>query len=129
MFKRVDHIEIAPGDFGRTMAFYQEVLGFTFIDRFPVKAPPLKEVAYLRLGDTMIELLSYDHPASASTNPRQVGYRAIALEVTNMEQTITYLEGKGIKIAWGPVNLGDSVRAEIRDPDGLTIELRQWSRG
>jgi hypothetical protein len=25
-----------------------------------------------------------------------------------------------------PVDLGHSLRGEIRDPDGLIIELRQW---
>jgi glyoxylase I family protein len=25
-----------------------------------------------------------------------------------------------------PVDLGDSFRGEIRDPDGLILELRQW---
>jgi glyoxylase I family protein len=36
-----------------------------------------------------------------------------------------------VPITWGPVNLGDSRRAEIHDIDGLPIELRQWcaSRG
>ena len=43
-----------------------------------------------------------------------------------MTKAVAYLEGKGIAIAWGPIDLGDSFRGEIRDPDGLTIELRQW---
>ncbi len=37
-----------------------------------------------------------------------------------------YLETKGIGITKGPINLGTSMRAELKDPDGLTIELRQW---
>jgi len=28
--------------------------------------------------------------------------------------------------SWGPVTIGKSIRAEIKDPDGFPIELRQW---
>lgn len=37
-----------------------------------------------------------------------------------------YLKTRDIGITKGPVNLGTSMRAELKDPDGLTIELRQW---
>ena len=128
MFKRIDHIEVAPSDFERTMAFYQEVLGFTFKERFPVNMPPLREIAYLTLGDTMVELLGFIEPAAAPIAPAQVGYRNMALEVASMDEAVAYLHGKGIDIAWGPMDLGNSIRAEIRDPDGLPIELREWKQ-
>ena len=34
----------------------------------------------------------------------------------------------GVGAAWGPVKRPDYARAEIRDPDGNPIELRQWHR-
>ncbi len=43
-----------------------------------------------------------------------------------LESAVEYLETKGIGLTKGPVNLGTSIRAELKDPDGLTIELRQW---
>jgi glyoxylase I family protein len=39
---------------------------------------------------------------------------------------VAHLKSKGIEITIPPVDLGDSFRGEIRDPDGLIIELRQW---
>lgn len=45
-------------------------------------------------------------------------YRMIALEVEDMD--------KGIFPSAGPVTLGTSKRAEILDPNGNSIELRQW---
>jgi len=30
--------------------------------------------------------------------------------------------------AWGPMKRAEYARAEIRDPDGNPIELRQWYR-
>ncbi|RXA16790.1 VOC family protein [Methanosarcina sp. MSH10X1] len=125
MFTRIDHVEILPGDFGRSMAFYQDVLEFRLVSRMPVEAGSLKEIAYLQLGDTVIELLHMENPAPMSS-PMSVGYRAIALEVESMEAAIAYLHDHGIAVTWGPIDLGVSIRAEITDPDGLTIELREW---
>ena len=57
-----------------------------------------------------------------------LGYRMMALEVTDMQSTIDYLKTKGVAIRhWGP-RISDSkmTRAEISDPDGHSIELRHW---
>lgn len=126
MFKKIDHIEVIPQDFQRAIDFYTGVLGFTIRNQFRVEAPPLEEVAYLDLGGTVLELMRVKSVAVASANPWQSGYRMVALEVDDMDKTVTYLAGKGVAITWGPVTLGKSKRAEIKDPDGLPIELRQW---
>jgi glyoxylase I family protein len=126
MFKRIDHIEIVPSNVEKTLDFYQTILGFNLKNRVQVDAPPMKEVIYLKLGDTMIEVISAKKPAMKSVEAWQVGYRAIALEVEDMEKAVEYLKERGIAIAREPVDLGTSIRGEIRDPDGLTIELRKW---
>ena len=126
MFKRIDHIELIPTDIDKTIDFYINVLGFSMAERLPVDMPPLKEIAYLKLKDTMIELISVSNPEPAPKNPYHTGYCGIAIEVENMDETVAYMKGKNIDIAWGPVNLGSCIRAEIRDPDGFTVELREW---
>ncbi len=50
----------------------------------------------------------------------------IALEVDDMQQTADYLKEKGVDIVWGPVVRPTYARAEICDPNGYHIELRQW---
>ena len=126
MFKRVDHVEIVPMNAEKTIEFYVNIIGFRIKCRNEVKMPPMREVIYLELGDTVIEIISADNPKLKSEVPWEVGYRGIALEVEDMAKAVDYLEGKGIAIAREPVDLGDSFRGEIRDPDGLIIELRQW---
>ncbi|WP_048140267.1 VOC family protein [Methanosarcina horonobensis] len=125
MFTRIDHVEILPSDFDRSMAFYQDILEFRLVSRMPVKAGPLKEIAYLQLGDTVIELLHMENPTPTPSS-MTVGYRAMALEVKSMEDAINYLRDHGVYVTWGPIDLGVSIRAEITDPDGLAIELREW---
>jgi glyoxylase I family protein len=55
-----------------------------------------------------------------------IGYCGMALEVDNMDETIEFLKSKNVPITWGPIDIGDSFRAEIKNPNGLTIELREW---
>ena len=131
MFKKIDHVEIIPRDFARTMKFYTDVLGFSVRQREVVGRAPLEEVVYLELGGTVVELMSVTDPAPSSpdpwaADPWAAGYRMIALEVDDMDEAIEYLKGKGVEPSRAPVNLGWSKRAEIKDPDGLSIELRQW---
>jgi glyoxylase I family protein len=126
VFKRIDHIEIVPRDLPRSIAFYTEHLGFRIRERRKVEAPPLEEVVYLELGGTVLELVSVRNPASASVEPWQVGYRMMAIEVEDMDRAVERLKKGGVEVVWGPVALGRAKRAEIRDPDGLPIELRQW---
>ena len=126
IFKRVDHVEIVPRNAEKTIDFYVNILGFKIKNRNEVKMPPMREVIYLELGDTVIEIISVDDPKSKSETPWEVGYRGIALEVDDIAKAVDYLKGKGIAMALGPIDLGDSFRGETRDPDGLIIELRQW---
>ena len=126
MFKRIDHVEIVPRDVDVTVDFYTRILNFKLKERKKIDAPPLAEVIYLELNDTMIELVSVQNPSPKSADPWQIGYRMFALEVEDMDEAITYLKSKGVVISMESVNLGKSKRAEIKDPDGLPIELRQW---
>ena len=129
LFKRIDHVEIIPSDFEKSLAFYCDVLGFKAGERYAVDMPPLREIVYLTLGDTVLELLSVKDPAQASAEAWQVGYRMMALEVADMDEALAYLADHDVKPVWGPMDLGGPKRAEITDPDGLGIELRDWNAG
>src|SRR5437899_2206439 len=126
MLKRLDHVEIIPGDFDRSLAFYSEVLGFTVDHRIPIPASPIKEVAYLILNGAAIELLRTDPPLSPVDRPLYAGYRLMAWEVDDMDATLRALAAKGVAATWGPRTAETYIRAEITDPDGNAIELRQW---
>jgi len=71
MIKRIDHVEITTGKMEETMAFYTNVLGFKIKERNKMDRPPLQEIAFLTLGDTMIEILGAKDPA-----PRRYPSRA-----------------------------------------------------
>jgi catechol 2,3-dioxygenase-like lactoylglutathione lyase family enzyme len=112
--------------------FYTEVLGFTVkaqdrIERSGLGVPI--DLVYLDLAGTVVELIAYE---GASIDPapqtEHLGYRMIALEVDDMRGTTDYLSTKGVDIVWGPRVRETYSRAEICDPNGYHIELRQWFR-
>jgi glyoxylase I family protein len=133
MFKKIDHVEIVTDQPEQTVRFYTEVLGFRIKARDRIEhssvGVPLNLV-YLDLGGTAVELISYEG-AAVEPAPRNehLGYRMMALEVDDMQKTVDYLKTKGADIVWGPrVRENEYARAEICDPNGYHIELRQWFR-
>jgi glyoxylase I family protein len=132
MFKRIDHVEIVTDQPDRTEQFYTDVLGFTVKARDRIERSGLGvpiDLVYLDLGGTVVELITYDG-ATVDPAPQKehLGYRMIAIEVEDMQQAADYLKTKGVDIVWGPRVAPTYARAEICDPNGYHIELRQWLR-
>lgn len=132
MFKRIDHIELLTAAPERVLAFYTGVLGFRERERMAIPQTPSGplELVYLELGGSTIEVMCY--PEAKSIPPRggdvRLGWQCLALEVEDMDGALRTLKAHGVEAAWGPVKRPDYARAEIRDPDGNPIELRQWLR-
>jgi catechol 2,3-dioxygenase-like lactoylglutathione lyase family enzyme len=132
MFKRIDHIELLTATPERTIAFYTGVLGFRERERTRIPDTPSGplDLVYLELGGTTVEVMCF--PQAPTIPPRgaeqRLGWQCLALEVDDMDGTLAALKDKGVEAAWGPMKRPDYARAEIRDPDGNPIELRQWHR-
>ena len=131
MFKKVDHVELVPTNLERSLKFYTEILGFKIQWRHKAEIPPAEELVFIELGGTSIELFSAKNLAPALKGKWQVGWRRIALQVDDLDKAIKYLKAKGVEISSGPVAVEGPVAgkplklAEIKDPDGLSIELIQ----
>jgi glyoxylase I family protein len=132
MFKRIDHVEIVTDHLDRTVQFYTDVLGFKVKtrDRIERSGPGVTiDLVYLDLGGTVVELIAYEGAAvDPAPQTDHLGYRMIALEVDDMQKAADYLKTKGVEIVWGPRVRETYSRAEICDPNGYRIELRQWFR-
>jgi catechol 2,3-dioxygenase-like lactoylglutathione lyase family enzyme len=114
----------------RTVQFYTEMLGFAVKARDRIerssRGVPI-DLVYLDLGGTVVELISYEGiTVEPAPQTEHLGYRMIALEVDDMQKTADYLTSKGVDIVWGPRVRETCSRAEICDPNGYRIELRQW---
>ncbi len=129
MFRRIDHVELVTANPERAVKFYTDVLGFKVRarDRVPVSPLGPLDLVYLDLGGTTIELMCYpEAKLEAPSAAERLGYRMLALEVDDMDTVLAELKQRGIEPSWGPKKRPNYARAEIRDPDGNGIELRQW---
>jgi len=133
MFKRIDHIELLSAAPERVVDFYTRVLGFRERERMRVPQTPQGplDLVYLQLGDTTLEVMCFPEPRhripERAAELRQ-GWQCLALEVEDMDRALGALREEGVEPCWGPMKRPDYARAEIRDPDGNPIELRQWIR-
>jgi catechol 2,3-dioxygenase-like lactoylglutathione lyase family enzyme len=132
MFNKIDHVEVVTDQLDRSIEFYTSVLGFTVALRERLERSSLgvpMTLVYMKLGHSAVELIPYE---GASVDPaptkEHLGYRLLALEVDDMQRATDYLKGKGVAITWGPRSGEHYARAEMRDPNGYSIELRQWFR-
>jgi len=131
VFKRIDHIELLTAEPARMVNFYTQTLGFRerSRDRIPATPNGPLDLVYLELGGTTVEVMTFPEANPALSPAAQgLGYRTIALEVTDMDAALAHLRAKGVECVWGPVKKATYARAEIRDPDGNAIELRHWVR-
>ena len=130
MFKRIDHVEIVTDRLEETERFYTEILGFSIKARDHIVRPGDAgglNLTYLDLGGTTVELIAYEGvPVEPAPHSEHLGYRMMALEVDDMNRVREHLKLNGVDIVWGPVVCDTYARAEICDPNGFRIELRQW---
>jgi len=97
--------------------------------RIPATPQGPLDLVYLDLGGTTLEVMCF--PQAPHAIPQRAaelrqGWQCLALEVDDMDATLAELKARGIEPSWGPMKRPDYARAEIRDPDGNPIELRQW---
>jgi catechol 2,3-dioxygenase-like lactoylglutathione lyase family enzyme len=129
MFKRIDHIELLTADPERVIAFYTDAFGFRVRERVRIPETPAGplDLAYLELGGTTVEVMCYPQtPVPPRDAAQRLGWQCLAIEVEDMDGALALLKARGVEPVWGPMKRPDYARAEIRDPDGNPIELRQW---
>jgi catechol 2,3-dioxygenase-like lactoylglutathione lyase family enzyme len=129
-----NHVGHCVTDIDRSRRFYEEVLGFEYWraydppDEMTAKLLGLAEpvgarAVYLRLGEFVLELLSY---ADAGTNPyrervmNDIGLTHISVSVDDIEATAAKVPEYGGTVLHD-TNVGAALM--IRDPDGQLIEL------
>jgi catechol 2,3-dioxygenase-like lactoylglutathione lyase family enzyme len=138
-----DHTGITVTNLERSLAFWQNVLGFELSHRAhhtgdlasEVTGVPGAEIsiAVLRAPGHKIELLEYHAPPDrklADLRPCDVGSLHVALTVDNLDAVLGAIAasgwsavGKSQILKTGP-NAGKRI-VYVRDPDGTTIEFMQ----
>jgi len=141
----IQHVGVTVSDLGRSLAFYRDVLGFEPLFVTDGSGPDLARTlgvpdadlsfAQLRLGDTLLELLQYRHPAGrpydrGNRGSADVGAYHVGLRVADIEETYRALAARGVAFTAPPLHvaagpLAGGAFTYFADPDGLTWELFQ----
>jgi len=138
-----DHTGITVTNLERSVAFWQDVLGFELSHRAHHTGELASEVtgvadaeisiAVLKGYGHKIELLEYLAPANRKNvdlRPCDVGSVHVALMVDNLDAVLSTIAASGWRAAGEPQTLKTGPNAGkrvvyVRDPDGTTIELMQ----
>ena len=121
MFKRIDHMALHVRDLERSVAFYESHFGFKNYFQHAVAGG--MQIAYLKLGDTVLELT---HHSDGSMS----GFH-FCLETDRFDEAVAELRNAGVEMARAPHDTAAREpreagwrRVVFRGPDGEQIELR-----
>jgi glyoxylase I family protein len=139
-----DHTGITVSNLERSLAFWQDVLGFELSHRGHQTGQLASEItgiagaeislAVLKAPGHKIELLEYHAPPArdlkSQFRPCDVGAVHVALTVDDLDAVMETIAASGWQAAGTPQTLIAGPNAGkrviyVRDPDGTTIELMQ----
>jgi len=143
--KAVVSVSITVSDIDRSLAFYEDVLGFEKNSEVEVEGDAYERlmgvfglrmrVARLRLGDEHVELIEVltpkGRPIPADSRSNDGWFQHVAIIVSDMAEAFAWLRQHDITYAspapqrlpdWNP-NAGGIEAFYFKDPDGNTLEI------
>lgn len=121
MYKRIDHVALHVADLERSISFYERHFGFARYFRHAVAGG--LQIAYLRLGDTVLELTHHSDGAMSGFH--------FCLETDRFDESVAELQKDGVEMLRAPHDTAAREprekgwrRVVFRGPDGEQIELR-----
>ena len=124
--KKLLHTRYRVDDLGRTVKFYQEVLGLEEVRRH--KSARGSELVFLKApgSEELIELCCYPGSGPVHVQP---DLTHLAFEVDSLEEFGRHLARLGLKYSDGPqLNADGGGIAFIDAPEGYEVELIQSAR-
>lgn len=115
------HTRMRVSDMDQTIVFYTKVLGLEVLER--KVSPRGSHLAFLRVpnSEELIELCSFPPSGPVKVQEDLVH---LAFQVENLDDTITSLNKKGIRVTDGPTTTSSGSRFIFIDaPDGYEVEL------
>jgi catechol 2,3-dioxygenase-like lactoylglutathione lyase family enzyme len=151
MLSNIDHINIVVTDLGRSIAFYQDLLGFRETMRARLEGEWIESITgvkgvvadcvYLELpSGPRLELLQFLSPAigeplAPNSLPNTLGLRHMAFRVDDIDAEYQRLEGLGVRFVGPPQavptglvkhSTGRKRLCYFHDPDGVLLEIAEF---
>ena len=122
-FKSIHHVAIICSDYEKSKSFYVNTLGLEVIREVYRKERNYYKLD-LKIGNSQIELFSFKNSPERLSYPEACGLRHLALEVSNIEETVEELKRNGIKVE--EIRIDEFTGRKytfFEDPDKLPLEL------
>lgn len=141
-FKKIDHINIVVRDLESAKKFFVD-FGFAVIKQDKLSGDTIEKIVnisgvkaeYVALAlpdtETNIELIKYHSPEGGADpqigKANQIGFRHVALEVENIEETVAELKSKGVKF-FSDIQVYNITKklCYFTGPEGIIIELAEY---
>ncbi|MDQ0269361.1 methylmalonyl-CoA/ethylmalonyl-CoA epimerase [Cytobacillus purgationiresistens] len=108
MIKKIDHIGIAVRSLDETLPFYTDILQLPLLGIEEVESEGIR-VAFLKAGETKLELLEPQHDQSAVAKfieKRGEGLHHVALGVDSIQERIDEMKTHGIRMIQDEPKIG-----------------------
>lgn len=126
---QLHHITLSVNDVEQVSQWYVDTLGFTIGDRFTLTRPDGSEVQVVRveIPGLQMNISKFDGSVSPNRGVDEQGWRHLALQVDNVDQTYQQLVAKGVQFLTEPFTYNPPGYriAFFRDPEGNILELYQ----
>lgn len=122
--RRVSHLGIQVSDLARSLAFYEDVLGYKLFLDYRHGALPGHETVIGMIGDLAVELIHDPNVADHAATPVPIGlgYACVSFSVDDLDAAGEALRANGVEAT--PVLQFPAARVVFfRDPDGNLLEL------
>ena len=120
-FHRIDHVALHVKDVDASVRFYEGHFGFKTYFRAPT--PTGIDIAYLKLGDTVLELTGHSDPATGGFH--------FCVETDDFDGAVAGLKTAGVPVAQEPHKTAAREpreaswrRVVFKGPDGELVEIR-----
>jgi len=120
----IEHATIRCRDLEHTIQFYRSMFQAQVL--FRRNLPGGKTIVYLRLGDSMLELMDFG-PAREVGDPRDFyGVHHIGIKTSHFDAAYGDLKAKGAQFLVEPFSPVPGIRlAFLKDPNGAVIEIAE----
>ncbi len=122
-FKSIHHVAIICSDYEKSKNFYVNTLGLEVIREVYRKERNSYKLD-LKIGNSQIELFSFKNSPERLSYPEACGLRHLALEVSNIEETVEELKRNEIKVE--EIRIDEFTGRKytfFEDPDKLPLDL------
>ena len=120
----IEHATIRCRNLDESIRFYREMFQAQVL--FRRNLPGGKAIVYLRLGDSMLELMDFGAARDAGDPRESYGVHHIGIKTSDFDAACRDLKSKGVPFLVEPFSPVPGIRlAFVKDPNGAVLEIAE----